>query len=230
MVWSKTAAAQRGTGDVGPAVEVRATERPFAGVLHAHRRLDPRPAQTIFGEITVGRTGYCQTGAATIYPLDAQLQLPHRSSSYELQRRLVQAATQGPFAEATARVAEATRVAVPKRRSPGPRSGPGFRSALPDAYPPPEAETGPTLVAALDGKGVPMVKGVPARHMVRRAKREMAQQPRLRTSQAVFEHLFGPEPRRSPEAGASSDLPVSTLNTSACGPACSRAKWGSWPR
>jgi hypothetical protein len=73
--------AQRGTGDVGPAVEVRATESPGEGALHAHRRLDPRHPQTIFGEITVERTGYCPPGAATVHPLDAQLQLPHRSFS-----------------------------------------------------------------------------------------------------------------------------------------------------
>src|SRR5215831_13508302 len=110
--------AQRGTGDVGPAVEVRAADSPGAGALHVHRRLDPRHPQTIFGEITVERTGYGHTGAATVHPLDAQWQLPHRSCSYELQRRLVQAAVQGPFDEATARDGQGVPIvkAEPARR------------------------------------------------------------------------------------------------------------------
>jgi hypothetical protein len=208
--------AQRGTGDVGPAVEVRAPDSPSEGVRHAHRRLDPRHPQTIFGEITVQRTGYCQAGTATVHPLDTQLQLPHRSFSYELQRRLVQAAVQGPFDEATARVAEATGVVVPKRSAEDlvQEAARDFEAFYQTHIPPPAAETGPILVAALDGKGVPMVKGVPARRVVRRAKGEKAQQkkmavvatvytqqPRRRTPQAVFEPLFGLEP---PEAAVSS--------------------------
>jgi hypothetical protein len=211
--------AQRGTGDVGPAVEVWATDGPGEGALHAHRRLDPRHPQTIFGEITVERTGYYQAGAATVHPLDVQLQLPHRSFSYELQRRLVQAAVQGPFDEATARVAEAPGVVVPKRSAEAlvQETARDFEAFYQTRLPPPEAETGPILVAALDGKGVPMVKGVPARRVVRRAKGEKVQQkkmavvatvytqqPRLRTPQAVFEHLFGLEPRRPPETAVSS--------------------------
>jgi hypothetical protein len=211
--------AQRGTGDIGPAVEVGATDSPGEGALHAHRRLDPRCPQTIFGEISVERTGYCRAGAATVHPLDDELQLPSRSFSYELQRRLVQAAVQGPFDEATARVAETTGVVVPKRSAEDlvQEAAQDFEAFYQTRIPPPEAETGPILVAALDGKGVPMVKGVPARHVVRRAKGEKAQQkkiavvatvytqqPRLRTPQAVFEHLFGPSPRRSPATETSS--------------------------
>jgi hypothetical protein len=210
--------AQRGTGDVGLAVEVGATDSPGEGALHAHRRLDPRRPQTIFGEITVERMGYCRAGAATVHPLDDQLQLPYRSFSDELQRRLVQAAVQGPFDEATARVADATGVVISKRSAEHLVQAAvwDFEAFYQTRLPPPEAETGPILVAALDGKGVPMLKAEPAQHVVRRAKGEKAQQkktavvatvytqqPRLRTPQAVFEHLFGLGPLGSPETEAS---------------------------
>jgi hypothetical protein len=164
--------AQRGPGDVGPAVEVGPAEGASVEVLHPHRRLDPCHPQTIFGEITVERTGYCRPGAATVHPLDDQLQLPHRSFSYELQRRLVQAAVQGPFDEATARVAEATGVMVPKRSAEQlvQEAAQDFEAFYQARTPPPGAATGPILVAALDGKGVPMVKAAPTTRVIRRGK------------------------------------------------------------
>jgi len=203
--------AQRGTGDVGPA------ESPGEPRFYPHRRLDPCHPQTIFGEITVERTGYCCAGAAAVHPLDDQL--PHQSFSYEWQRRLVQAAVQGPFAEAIARVADATGVGIPKRSAEhlvqeAARDFEGFYQTY---IPPPEAETGPILVAALDGKGVPMVKAAPAVRAVRRGKGEKAQQkkmavvatvytqpPRVRSPQEVFESLFGLGPPITPPTGAPS--------------------------
>jgi hypothetical protein len=73
--------AQRGTGNVAPAVQVRTAEAGDAKTRHTQRRLDPCHPQTIFGEITVQRLGYCQPGAATVHPLDDQLQLPDWSFS-----------------------------------------------------------------------------------------------------------------------------------------------------
>jgi len=210
--------AQRGTGDVGPAVEVGAPEASGEGVLQGHRRLDPRHPQTIFGEITVERLGYCCPGAAAVHPLDEQLQLPRRSSSYELQRRLVQAAVQGPFEEAIARVEEATSVVVPKRSAEQlvQEAAQDFAGFYQARIPPPQAETGPMLVASLDGKGVPMVKAQPTRRVVRRGKGEKAQQkkmavvatvytqqPRVRSPQAVLESLFGLGPRPAGGVGES---------------------------
>jgi hypothetical protein len=212
--------AQRGTGDVGPAVQVRASDAGDEEIFHTHRRLDPCHPQTIFGEITVQRLGYCHQRSATVHPLDDQLQLPHRSFSYELQRRLVQAAVQGPFAEAAARVADATGVAIPKRSAEQllQEAARDFEAFYQVRIPPPQAETGPILVAALDGKGVPMVKAQPSPRVVRRGKGEKAQQkkmavvatvytqqPRGRTPEEVLESLFGvgPKPVRAAEETAS---------------------------
>lgn len=207
--------AQRGTGDVGPAVEVRRASTPDQGTLQTHRRLDPRHPQTIFGEITVQRTGYRCPGSTAVHPLDDQLQLPARSFSYELQRRIVQGAVQGPFAEAITRVADAPGVTVPKRSAEVlvQEAAQDFEAFYQGRIPPPAVETGPLLIASLDGKGVPMVKAEPAARVVRRGKGEKAQQkkmavvatvytqqPRVRIPEEVLASLFanGPRPAEAP--------------------------------
>lgn len=111
-----------------------------------------------------------------------------------------------PFDEATARVAEATGVVIPKRRAEElvHAAACDFDAFYQTRRPPPGMATGPILVAALAGKGVPMVKAGPTPRVVRRGRGEKAQQnkmagvatvytqqPCLRTPQAVFESRFG---------------------------------------
>ncbi len=61
---------------------------------------------------------------------------------------------------------------------------------------PPAAETGPILVAAVDCKGIPVVKPEKALRVVRRGKGEKANKKRMATVAAVFTQ----EPRpRTPE-------------------------------
>jgi hypothetical protein len=202
--------AERGTGDVGPVVEVRSSPVVEPPALLTHRRLDPRHPQTIFGEITVQRTGYRRPGDTAVHPLDEHLQLPERSFSYELQRRVVQAAVQGPFAEAIARVAETTGGLLPKRSAEQlvREAACDFEAFYQARIPPPAAETGPILVASLDGKGVPVVKTIPAERVVRRGTGEKAQQkkmavvatvytqqPRVRIPEEVLASLFATTPR-----------------------------------
>ncbi|MGH3665146.1 MAG: hypothetical protein ACRDU8_03460 [Egibacteraceae bacterium] len=101
----------RGTGDIGAALRVATPD----GVLrYGRKRLHTRRLVTLFGEVWVTRTGYGQPGRACVHPLDAQLGLPARCYSYELQRRLVKAAVLGPFDEAVAMLADTTGVAIPK--------------------------------------------------------------------------------------------------------------------
>ena len=204
----------RGTGDVGPALrvvhppaadqagaEAPATPEP---VLHADKHICPRILKTIVGEISVPRTAYMADGRAGIHPLDESAQLPARSFSYPLQRKLVLNAVQGPFDEAIAGVKESTGVTVHKRSA---------EQVVADASvdfdpfyeqkPAPTENTGPILVAEADGKGVPMVRPEETLRVVRRGKGEKAnkkrmatvaavftQQPRVRTPEAVTESLF----------------------------------------
>src|SRR5213593_1542473 len=82
---------QRGNGDVGPALRVVEGE---SEKLHTQRRIRKHRLKTIFGPIDIARMSYGRRGEKSIHPLDEDLQLPARSFSYELQRRMVKAAVQ----------------------------------------------------------------------------------------------------------------------------------------
>lgn len=209
--------ASRGDGDVGPAIQVRPGEGETEPVCHSQKRMDTRHPQTIFGQITTDRLGYCRPGQASVHPLDAQLQLADRSFSYELQRRVIKAAVQGPFDEAVERVEESTGVLIPKRSAEEmvQQAACDFEMFYQARIPSPQAQTGPILVGSVDCKGIPMKKSQPARKVVRLCKGEKAsqkkmgtvaavytQQPRVRTPQEVIESLFEPDSKRPTESPA----------------------------
>jgi hypothetical protein len=155
-------------------------------VLYTHRRLRTRALKTIFGPVEINRMGYSRNGAPSIYPLDQTLTLPARCFSYELQRRLVKTAVQNPFHESVEAVAELTGVSVPKR---------SLVEILRDAaldfdafyqQRAPEPANGSILVAAVDGKGIPMVKPGGTLPSVRLAKGQKANKKRMATVAAVF--------------------------------------------
>src|SRR4030095_9685844 len=121
------------------------------------------------------------------YPLDRALALPARSFSYELQRRLVKAAVQNPFLESVQTIAELTGVSVSKR---------SLEEILPDAAQDLHAfyrrqrsaahVTGSILVAAVDSKGIPMVKPGGAQPTPRLTKGQKANKKRMATVATVF--------------------------------------------
>jgi hypothetical protein len=130
--------------------------------------------------------GYSHPGASSIFPLDQAQALPARSFSYELQRRLVKAAVQNPFGESVQTIAGLTGVAVSKR---------SLEEILPDAAQDfdafyqqrsPRPATGSILVAAVDGKGIPMVKPDGAQPTLRLTKGQKANKKRMATVAAVF--------------------------------------------
>lgn len=84
---------RRGSGDVGVALQVAASDG--GSLLYTHRRLHTRNLITRFGQVSITRAGYGRPGERWIHPLDAELQLPARVYSYEVQRRVVKAAVQG---------------------------------------------------------------------------------------------------------------------------------------
>jgi hypothetical protein len=200
----------RGDGDVGPALRV---PQAIGEALYTHRRLGTRWLRTIFGPVEIRRMGYSRDGSSSIYPLDRALALPARSFSYELQRRLVKAAVQNPFLESVQAIAELTGVSVSKR---------SLEEILPDAAQDFDAfyrqrtvarATGSILVAAVDGKGIPMVKpgGAQPTHRLTKGqkanKKRMAtvatvftRAPWVRTPQQVVESLF--PSRRQVDSGA----------------------------
>jgi hypothetical protein len=201
----------RGTGDVGPAIEVMpagGSEAASGPTVLGHRRVHRREVVTILGSIDVERTAYGARGAESVHPLDEAARLPARSYSYELQCRVVRGVVKEPFDEAIESVEQATGVSIPKRSAEA-----IAREAARDfdafyvqrTAPKPAAETGPILVAAVDCKGIPMVKPEKALRVVRRGKGEKAnkkrmatvaavftQQPRVRTPEEVVASLFDP--------------------------------------
>ena len=198
----------RGDGDVGPHLSVVG---PTGPLRLSYKRRRTRRIVTVVGELSITRIGYGAPGQASIHPLDAELCLPARSFSYEVQRHLVRAAVCGPFDEAVRVVAELTGVSIPKRSA---------EQIVLDAacdvdsfY---ERRSGATLqpndllVGAIDGKGIPMKKPTPARRVVRRKKGEkpnkkkmatvaavFAAAPRKRTPTSVLESLFREDPAPS---------------------------------
>ena len=219
----------RGNGDVGPALQL---QQPDGAVLYSHRRLSTRSLTTVFGTVELVRRGYSRPSAPSIFPLDKALALPARSFSYELQRRLVKAAVQNPFLESVQTMAELTGVAVSKG---------SLEQILPDAAQDFDAfyqqrsvatPTGSILVAAVDGKGIPMVKPGGAQPRARLTKGQKANKKRMatvatvftrapwvRTPQQVIESLFPPPARHRVRR-----LLPHARKTSECGQVCSRAR------
>jgi hypothetical protein len=204
---------ERGDGDVGEAILLPDGKAP---PRLAYKRVRTRRILTVFGELKLTRAGYGAPGERTVYPLDQRLQLPARTYSYEYQRRLLRAVVCSPFDEAIAFIAEMTGVVVPKRSAEQ-----LVREAALDFevfYAQREAAEvkparGEILVAAIDCKGIPMVKPERALRVVRRGKGEKAnkkrmatvaavhnQAPVLRTPQEVLDSLFqtGERPERKP--------------------------------
>jgi hypothetical protein len=72
--------AQRGTGDIGPAIA-----RADGVILPREQRLRGRDYCSRFGKVAVPRTCYRMPGEPGIFPLDAQVNLPERCDSYFLQ-------------------------------------------------------------------------------------------------------------------------------------------------
>ena len=173
----------RGNGDVGPALQLQKAD---GAVLYSHRRLSSRSLTTVFGTVELVRMGYSRSSGPSIFPLDKALALPTRSFSYELQRRLVKAAVQNPFLESVQTIAELTGVAVSKR---------SLEEILPDAardfdafyqQRPVATAAGSILVAAVDGKGIPMVKPGGAQPKARLTKGQKANKKRMATVATVF--------------------------------------------
>jgi hypothetical protein len=147
--------AQRGTGDVGPAVT-----RADGVVLPREHALRGRDYCSRFGKFAVPRTCDRTPGEPGLFPLDAQVNLPARCDSYFLQEWMTMFAVEHPFQESTGffaqlldlEVAESVLTAVANA---APQDYEAFYAQRPV---PPEESAGELLVVSFDGKGVPMLK------------------------------------------------------------------------
>ncbi|MFZ4580566.1 MAG: ISKra4 family transposase [Myxococcota bacterium] len=147
----------RGLGDVGPVVVGS------DGVERRHRDVSTRRLESVFGEVSVTRLGYRMPGVETLFPLDAELNLPPELYSHGVQRRTAVLVAKTSFDEAVSDIAETTGASVPKRQA----EQLAARAAVDfdDFYAEREgaartgaATTSDILVMSADGKGVVMRK------------------------------------------------------------------------
>ena len=147
--------AQRGTGDVGPAVT-----RADGMLLPREQTLRGRDYFSIFGKFKVAHTCYRAPGEPGIFPLDTQVNLPKRCYSYFLQEWMTVFEVEHPFQESAGffaqlfdlDVAESVLMEVAKE---APQD---YEACYAQRPMPPEASAGELLVVSFDGKGVPMIR------------------------------------------------------------------------
>jgi hypothetical protein len=147
--------AQRGTGDIGPAIA-----RADGVILPREQRLRGRDYCSRFGKVAVPRTCYRMPGEPGIFPLDAQVNLPERCDSYFLQEWMTVFEVEHPCKESAGffaqlfdlDVAESVLMEVAQEAS---EDYAGFSAPRPV---PQEEPEGALLVVSFDGQGVPLIK------------------------------------------------------------------------
>jgi hypothetical protein len=131
------------------------------GVERTHQRSGTRALETLLGTVQVTRDGHGARGHETLFPLDAELNLPAERYSFGIRRRAAEDATKGAFDDVVKILGTHASAAVAKRQVEEVvrRAAQDFDSYYLDrrlAWP---TETGPSskiLVLTFDGKGVPM--------------------------------------------------------------------------
>jgi len=117
-----------------------------------------RGLMTLFGEVVVRRKGYSARDTDSVFPLDAELNLPEDNYSHGLRRRVSEEVARHAFDDAVEQVEKTTGGKVPKRQAQ--RLSKGVSEDFEAFYDEraaraPEATPDP-LVMSMDGKGVVM--------------------------------------------------------------------------
>ena len=102
---------QQGPGRVGEVVHGS------DGVVRSHKRDHMETGyQSVFGAVRVARTGYRQRGVSSLFPRDAQLNLPVQSYSHRLQKRVAAKAAKMSFESAASDIETETGVRMGTRQ------------------------------------------------------------------------------------------------------------------
>jgi hypothetical protein len=135
--------------------------RDAAGEARAREQLHDRELETIFGTVTVSRTGYGAAGKPSLHPLDGVLNLPVEKYSHEVRRRAAIAAAMNSFEEGVETLESYTGAHVPKRQFEElvARAAQDFEDFYEQrqAYARAAPHSGSILVVTVDGKGVVML-------------------------------------------------------------------------
>jgi hypothetical protein len=211
--------AQRGTGDVGPAIT-----RADGEMLPREKPLRGRDDGSLFGTFKVARTCDRTPGEPGIFPLDAQVNLPERCDSYVLQAWMTVFAVEHPFQERAGFFAqlfdlEVAESVVMEVAQEAPQDYEDFYAQRPLS---PEDTAGELLVVSFDGKGVPMLKAEAAKLKAKLGTGETRQKqkaalvgvsdtvdPKPRGPEALAELLVDPEAARArrPRDHVTADAP-----------------------
>ena len=76
-----------------------------------------RGLMTIFGPVNVPRLGYSRAGRASLYPMDAALNLPKEYYSYGVRERVAEEVTKASFDEVVSAIEKTTGAALAKRQA-----------------------------------------------------------------------------------------------------------------
>ena len=140
--------------------DAMAPVRDADGVTRAPTPVQERTLETIFGTVTVARTGYRADGTTSLHPLDGELNLPREKYSLEVRRRVAIEAAKSAFDEGVKTLEAFTGAHVPKRQFEQlvVRAAQDFDAFYTHRQTRARADphTGPILVLTVDGKGVVM--------------------------------------------------------------------------
>lgn len=120
-----------------------------------------RGLMTVFGEVQVHRLGYSDRGIDSVFPLDAQLNLPLEQYSHGLQERVGEMVADASFEAAVEHIARHTGGHVPKRQAEEVAQGLAvdfddfYRQREPTAHPIRKLRERFGVIS-LDGKGIVM--------------------------------------------------------------------------
>jgi len=143
--------------------EARPTEPTVGadGVERTHQRSSTRALETLLGTVAVTREGRGGRGRETLFPLDAELNLPSERYSFGVRRRAAEEATRGAYDDVVKILGTEASAAVAKRQVEEVvrRAAQDFDSFYLDrrlAWPTETGASSNILVLTFDGKGVPM--------------------------------------------------------------------------
>jgi hypothetical protein len=129
------------------------------GVRRTHCRAGcTRPLMSLFGEVTVKRMGYGARGHDSVFPLDAQLNLPRDKYSHGLRRRVGEEVAKASFDEAVSSVECTTGGKVAKRQAEeiAVELSQDFEAFYDSGRSAGLEETSDPLILSEDGKGIVM--------------------------------------------------------------------------
>jgi hypothetical protein len=135
--------------------------RDAAGETHEREQLHERELETVFGTVTVSRTGYGAEGKPSLHPIDSALNLPVEKYSHEVRRRVAIEAAKNSFDEGVETLETYTGAHVPKRQFEElvARAAQDFEDFYEQrqAYSRAAPHSGSIVVLTVDGKGVVML-------------------------------------------------------------------------